>query len=57
MKISWHKTRAVFDRYDITSDDDIREASQKVDAYVAALPNGRTVLPLTRAGEPFDTCA
>ncbi|MDN5941275.1 MAG: site-specific integrase [Nitrospira sp.] len=37
-KISGHKTDAVFERYNITSDEDLREAMQKQEAYVTALP-------------------
>ena len=32
MKLSGHKTRSVFDRYDIASGDDLREAARRLNA-------------------------
>ena len=46
MLLTSHKTRAVFDRYNIVNEDDIRAAVQKTSAYVEGLPAERTVIPL-----------
>lgn len=48
-EISGHKTPAVFDRYNITDDEDIREAVLKTQEYVARLPTEAKVLTLPKA--------
>jgi hypothetical protein len=40
MKITGHKTRSVFDRYDITSEEDLAEVSRKM--QVLAGTNAKT---------------
>ena len=51
MKISGHRTTSVFRRYDITSDEDLRQAIEKVSAYVDSLPTTPKVVPLAKAAE------
>ncbi len=36
MKITGHRTRSVFDRYNIVSHDDLKEATKRHEAYIEA---------------------
>jgi integrase len=47
MKLSGHKTRAVYDRYDIISDEDSRQAMRRAQEY-AKQEASRKVIPLKR---------
>jgi hypothetical protein len=49
MEISGHRTRSVFDRYNIASDRDLRDAVVKTSAYVESLPKEAKVTPISRA--------
>ena len=50
MRISGHRTDAVFDRYNITSDDDLREAMRRHEGYVSALPAKSSIVTLEHVG-------
>ena len=46
MAISGQRTRSIFDRYNITSDEDLREAMQQTREYLKAQPRERKVVAI-----------
>ena len=47
MAITGHKTRAIFDRYNIVSEDDLRQAVQKAEAYLSTAPKEEKVMAIS----------
>ena len=45
-RLAAHRTRAVFDRYNITSDDDLRQAVKQTQEHLSAQPTLRNVVAI-----------
>jgi hypothetical protein len=52
MAISGHKTRAIFDRYNITSDEDLRQAVRQTQEHLNTQPPSRNVVATRRNDDP-----
>src|SRR5262249_1370761 len=48
MAISGHRTRAIFDRYNITSDDDLRQAVRQTQEHLNTQPAASNVVAITK---------
>jgi integrase len=48
MNLSGHKTRAIFERYNIVSEADLAEAARRLDAHLEAQEKDRRVASLTQ---------
>ncbi len=52
MDVSGHKTRAVFDRYNIVNERDLKDAAQKLSRYLSAEFGHSSGIGAIRKGKP-----
>jgi hypothetical protein len=55
MDLTGHRTRSVLDRYNVTNEEDLRQAGQRLAAYVEGLPtDGNTITLVQGSGTERD---